>query len=70
MITKVKENKEQEKINKELLDFDFKETYDDEQLDLYLDPEEDKKYDKTSFKKIIDSDDEFSFKDNEEKINL
>lgn len=66
-----KENKEQDKINKELLDFDFIENEEQEQLELYLGDEEvDKKYDVNSFKDVVDRDDDFSFKDNEEKINL
>lgn len=71
MIMKVKENKEQDKINKELLDFDYVEPEEQEQieqLELYLDKDYDK-YDKT-FKKVIDEDEDFSFKDNEEKIDL
>ncbi len=73
MIIKVKENKEQDKINKELLDFDYVEPEEQEQieqLELYRDEEYNKeKYD-TTFKKVIDNDDDFSFKDNEEKIDL
>ena len=68
MINKIKENKEQDKIDKELLDFEYVEPEQQEQieqLDLYVDKEYDK-YDKT-FKKIIDEDENFSFKDNEEK---
>lgn len=73
MIMKVKENKEQDKINKELLDFDYVEPEQQDQIDqleLYRDEEYNKeKYD-TTFKKVIDRDDDFSFKDNEEKIDL
>lgn len=71
MLVKIKENKEQDKIDKELLDFDYVEPEEQEQieqLELYLDKDYDK-YDKT-FKKVIDEDEDFSFKDNEEKIDL